>query len=48
MLGEYKPLGTVPEAYYEFVMDYAPYVYVIPPSLQTHPWGEQLLLQPSP
>jgi len=24
-------LGTVPEAYYQFVMDYAPYVYVIPP-----------------
>ena len=24
-------MGTVPEAYYQFVMDYAPYVYVIPP-----------------
>ena len=25
-------MGTVPEAYYQFVVDYAPYVYVIPGS----------------
>jgi len=24
-------VGTVPEAYYQFVIDYAPYVYVVPP-----------------
>jgi hypothetical protein len=32
MLGECSLLGAVPSAYYEFVVDYAPYVYVIPES----------------
>jgi len=39
MSGEYKPLGTVPEAYYEFVMSYAPYVYVIPPNTPDPSFG---------
>ena len=29
----------VPEAYYEFVMDYAPYLYVIPPDTPDPDWG---------
>ncbi len=29
----------VPEAYYDFVMDYAPYVYVIPPDNPDPEWG---------
>jgi hypothetical protein len=32
MLGGFKPLAKVPGVYYNFVMDYAPYVYVIPPN----------------
>jgi len=32
-------LGKVPEAYYQFVMDYAPYVYVIPPDTPDPEWG---------
>jgi len=32
-------LGTVPDAYYQFVMDYAPYVYVIPGSGPDLTWG---------
>jgi len=32
-------LGTVPEAYYEFVMSYAPYVYVIPPNTPDPSFG---------
>jgi hypothetical protein len=32
MLGGCSLLGVVPYAYYQFVMDYAPYVYVIPES----------------
>jgi hypothetical protein len=32
-------LGTVPEAYYQFVMDYAPYVYVIPPNIPDPAFG---------
>jgi hypothetical protein len=39
MLGEYKPLGILPEAYYEFVMSYAPYVYVIPPNTPDPSFG---------
>ena len=27
-----KKMGTVPDSYYQFIMDYAPYVYVIPDS----------------
>jgi len=30
---------TVPEAYYQFIMDYAPYVYVIPPDTPDPAWG---------
>ncbi len=29
----------VPEAYYQFIMDYAPYVYVIPPDTPDPEWG---------
>jgi len=29
----------VPEAYYEFIMEYAPYVYVIPPNMPDPAWG---------
>ena len=32
-------MGTVPEAYYQFIMDYAPYVYVIPESGPDPEWG---------
>jgi hypothetical protein len=32
-------MGVVPEAYYQFVMDYAPYVYVIPPDTPDPEWG---------
>jgi hypothetical protein len=32
-------MGAVPEAYYQFVMDYAPYVYVIPESGPDPAWG---------
>jgi len=32
-------LGFVPEAYYQFVMDYAPYVYVVPPGVPDIEWG---------
>ena len=32
-------MGAVPEAYYQFVMDYAPYVYVIPESGPDPEWG---------
>ncbi|MEM2129303.1 MAG: hypothetical protein QXZ70_01760 [Candidatus Bathyarchaeia archaeon] len=32
-------MGTVPEAYYQFIMDYAPYVYVIPPNIPDPEWG---------
>jgi hypothetical protein len=32
-------MGAVPEAYYQFVMDYAPYVYVIPPSTPDPEWA---------
>lgn len=32
-------MGTVPEAYYQFIMDYAPYVYVIPESGPDPTWG---------
>jgi hypothetical protein len=31
---------TVPEAYYQFIMDYAPYVYVVPPSTPDPAWGK--------
>ena len=32
-------MGTVPEQYYQFVMDYAPYVYVVPPDMPDQSWG---------
>jgi len=32
-------MGAVPEAYYQFVMDFAPYVYVIPPETPDPEWG---------
>lgn len=31
---------AVPEAYYQFVIDYAPYVYVIPPDTPDTEWGK--------
>jgi len=33
-------LGSVPEAYYQFVMDYAPYAYVIPPNTPDSTFGK--------
>jgi hypothetical protein len=36
-------MGTVPEAYFQFVMDYAPYVYVIPPSTPDPAFGKGIL-----
>jgi len=30
---------TVPNAYYQFIIDYAPYVYVIPPDTPDPAWG---------
>jgi hypothetical protein len=36
-------MGNVPEAYYQFVMDYAPYVYVIPPSTPDPAFGKGVL-----
>jgi len=33
-------MATVPEAYYQFIMDYAPYVYVIPPNTPDPAWGK--------
>ncbi len=36
-------MGTVPEAYYQFVMDYAPYVYVIPPNQPDSSFGKGVL-----
>lgn len=33
-------MTAVPEAYYQFVMDYAPYVYVIPPDTPDTEWGK--------
>ena len=32
-------MGTVPEAYYQFITDYAPYVYIIPPDTPDPEWG---------
>jgi hypothetical protein len=32
-------MGTVPEAYYQFIMDYAPHVYVVPGSGPDLTWG---------
>jgi hypothetical protein len=32
-------MGTVPSAYYAFIMNYAPYVYVIPGSGPDPEWG---------
>ncbi|MDI9578390.1 MAG: hypothetical protein QM398_09690 [Thermoproteota archaeon] len=36
-------MGTVPEAYFQFVMDYAPNVYVIPPSTPDPAFGKGVL-----
>ncbi len=33
-------MGTVPEAYYTFVMNHAPYVYVVPPNTPDPEWGK--------
>ena len=32
-------MAKVPEAYYQFIMDYAPYVYVVPGSGPDMTWG---------
>jgi hypothetical protein len=42
MWGECKFLGTVPEAYYKFVMDYAPYIYVVPPDTPDSTFGRAI------
>ncbi len=36
-------MGTVPEAYYQFIMDYAPNVYVIPPNSPDPAFGKGVL-----
>ena len=36
-------MATVPETYYQFVMDYAPYVYVIPPNTPDPAYGRGVL-----
>ncbi len=36
-------MGTVPETYFQFVMDYAPYVYVIPPRTPDPAFGKGVL-----
>jgi hypothetical protein len=36
-------MGTVPEPYYQFIMDYAPYVYVIPPNTPDPAFGKGVL-----
>jgi hypothetical protein len=36
-------MGTVPEAYHQFIMDYAPNVYVIPPSTPDPGYGKGVL-----
>lgn len=36
-------MGTVPEPYYQFVMDYAPYVYVTPPDTPDPAFGRGVL-----
>lgn len=41
-------MGTVPEAYFQFVMDYAPNVYVIPPSTPDPAFGKGVLALASP
>ncbi|MEM2609729.1 MAG: hypothetical protein QXM13_04430 [Candidatus Bathyarchaeia archaeon] len=33
-------METVPEAYYQFIMNYAPYVYVVPPGTPDQTWGK--------
>ena len=32
-------MANVPETYYEFIMEYAPYVYVVPPDTPDPAWG---------
>ncbi len=36
-------MGNVPETYYQFVMDYAPYIYVIPPDTPDPAFGKGTL-----
>jgi len=36
-------VAKVPEAYYQFVMDFAPYLYVIPPDTPDPTWGRAAL-----
>ena len=36
-------MGTVPEAFYQFIMDYAPNVYVIPPNTPDPAFGKGVL-----
>ena len=36
-------MGTVPESYFQFIMDYAPYVYVIPPDTPDPEYGKGVL-----
>jgi hypothetical protein len=43
LCGERIAMGTVPEAYYQFIMDYAPNVYIIPPSTPDPAFGKGVL-----
>jgi hypothetical protein len=36
-------MGTVPEAYYQFIMDYAPNIYIIPPDTPDLAYGKGVL-----
>ncbi len=36
-------MGTVPETYYQFIMDYSPFVYVMPPSTPDPTFGKGVL-----
>ena len=36
-------MGTVPEAYYQFIMDYAPNAYIIPPNTPDPEYGKAVL-----
>ncbi|MCS7124776.1 MAG: hypothetical protein NZ932_05125 [Candidatus Bathyarchaeota archaeon] len=33
-------MGTVPEQYYQFIMEFAPHVYVVPPGTPDQTWGK--------
>ncbi|MEM3731725.1 MAG: hypothetical protein QXE74_08150 [Candidatus Bathyarchaeia archaeon] len=36
-------MGKVPEAYYDFIMDFAPYLYVVPPDMPDQTFGRAVM-----